>query len=404
MIFRIAWRNVWRNPVRSLTIVTAIALGLWAGVFMIGLSVGLSTQRKLDVISMGMGHIQIHHPGYPASKEIRYVIPNPESVGSFVNDHPLVKSVSSRIVFAGMVTSPRSAYGVLVNAVIPEQEKGVSVMYEKLTDGSYFPELKRNEAFMGESLAGKLKLRLNSKFVLTFQDSLGNITAGAFRIAGLYKTVSPKYDEANLYVKASDIESLMGVAGFRNEMVMTLHETSDADSLKNELTARFPGLLARTWKDLSPELRYMDEMMDSFLYIFVGIILFSLAFGLVNTMLMAVLERIRELGMLMAIGMNKIRVFMMIMTETLVLAFTGATFGLLLAYFTILYTGTYGLDLSFLEKGLAEFGIGSVIYPTLKGGNYIMLTLMVMAFAVLSSVYPALKALKLKPAEAIRKI
>jgi ABC-type lipoprotein release transport system permease subunit len=163
-------------------------------------------------------------------------------------------------------------------------------------------------------------------------------------------------------------------------------------------------LQTETWQEIAPELGYADEMMKQILYIIIGIILLALSFGIINTMLMAVLERKRELGMLMSVGMNKTKVFTMIVVETLFISLVGGPLGVLLGFVTITYFGSAGIDLSVVGKGLEEFGISTMIYPKLESSFYLNVTIMVMIAALLASIYPAIKALQLKPAEAVRAI
>ncbi len=404
MLNKIAWRNVWRNKTRSLVIVSAIALGLWGSVFMISISTGVSVARKQEVIHSQLSHIQIHTPNFRSNYEVSEYIPDAQKIAAVLAKDPNIQSFTARTIVTGMASSPITGTGVMIHGIDPVTEPQVTDVYKDVVEGGFFAEDKKNRAVVGRALAKKLNLKLNSKMVLTLQDTAGNLVSGAFRISGIYETVSTKYDEANIYLRSTDINILTGTDGLVHEFAMLLKDDEQLELTKARLVAAMPALKVETWKDLSPELRYMDEMMDYFLYIFVGVVLLALAFGLVNTMLMAVLERVRELGMLMAIGMTKVRLFFMIVLETMFMAITGAVAGIGFAHFSIVYFSRHGIDLSFLQKGLAEFGIGTVLYPALEPRYYFILAVMVFVFSVLSALYPALKALELNPVQAIRKI
>jgi len=164
-----------------------------------------------------------------------------------------------------------------------------------------------------------------------------------------------------------------------------------------------PDMTVRTWDEIMPEAGMYTSAMDFYLMIFMVIILLALGFGIVNTMLMAVLERVKELGMLMAVGMARKKVFRMIMLETIFLAITGSAIGMLISYLLIWYTGSTGLDLSTMyQEGFEAIGFSAIIYPEMSWDSYFQIIVMVILTGILASIYPARKALKLNPAEALR--
>jgi ABC-type antimicrobial peptide transport system permease subunit len=172
--------------------------------------------------------------------------------------------------------------------------------------------------------------------------------------------------------------------------------------VKTNLKTTFPELSFLSWKDLSPETALMTDFMDVWYIIIIGIILMALAFGIINTMLMAILERTKELGMLMAIGMNRKRVFNMIMLETVFLTFVGAFAGMILGALSIFITGKTGLNFSSVGEGFEAVGWSAVVYPEIGFRFFILVTIMVVITGILSSIIPARKALKMNPVEAIR--
>ena len=168
------------------------------------------------------------------------------------------------------------------------------------------------------------------------------------------------------------------------------------------LSGTYQELLVQNWKQLAPELGYINEIGDMYIYIFVVIILLSLGFGIVNTMLMVVLERVKEIGMLMAIGMSKLRIFWMLMLETVLLTATGGFLGMVFGLAVSFATQKNGIDLSFYAKGLEEMGYSALVFPVIEPKMIVIIGLLVLATGILASIYPARKALKYKPAEAIR--
>ncbi|MGI9542951.1 MAG: ABC transporter permease, partial [Cyclobacteriaceae bacterium] len=233
----------------------------------------------------------------------------------------------------------------------------------------------------------------------------GSIVAGAFRIMGLYKTYNSGYDDLHLFIRGEDLTGLLGIPGQYHEIATLLDQPETLDAFTNELSAKYSSLLVEQWKDLSPELGLMIDSFDQYMIIFLIIILLALSFGIINTMLMSVLERVREIGMLMAIGMNRLRLFGMIALETSFLVLIATPFGLLFAYLTNSYLGEVGMDLSGLyQEGYASYGFKSFIYPKLENIYYFRIMIMVVITAILASIYPAITAIRLNPVTAIRKI
>lgn len=405
MLFIVSWRNIWRHKVRSLVVIMSIAVGMWAGVFMIAFSWGMYQQYMRETIETQLSHIQLHNPQFEEEGyEVRYALPPAGSIGEEIRQLPDVKSYTMRTITSGMVSSPVTVSGVTIHGIDPAGENRVTQLASRVTKGQYLDSTGFHPVLIGERLARKLKVKLKSKVVLTFQDTTGEIVAGAFRIAGIFRSGNVMLDETNVYVRATDLNDILKMENSVHEIAILLKNDKQLPAIKERLAAKFPDVSVKSWKDLSPELELVTSSFGAYMYIFVGIILLALTFGIVNTMLMAVLERVREIGMLMAIGMSRLRVFLMIMLETIFLALVGGPAGLLIGYATITWTGRSGIDISQFSEGLSAYGFSSLVYPELDTGYYFPLTLMTIATAILSAIYPAIRALRLRPAEAIRKI
>jgi len=405
MLARISWRNVWRNKVRSLVLVSSVALGIWAGVFILSFNYGMSLQYVNIVIQSQISHIQVHHPEYKKDKKIKYVIPDAAAMTKKILAIPQVKAASDRTVVNGMVASATSGVGAMIFGINPEKENEVTSIQSNIVDGTYFESDKRNQVIVGEKLAKKLNTGLNHKIILTFQDANGNITSGAFRISGIYRTHNSKFDETHVYAKSDELNPILGLdPKATHEIAILLSDNHDLKMITGKIRSMFPELLVEDWQEIAPELRFVIDSFNQTMYLIISIILLALLFGIVNTMLMAVLERVRELGILMAIGMNKVKVFFMIMYETVYLALMGGVIGLILAYGTIRIFGHIGIDLSSFSSGLSAYGMDTIVYTALPNREYFDILVMVIIAALLAAIYPSIKALQLKPVNAIRKI
>jgi putative ABC transport system permease protein len=189
-----------------------------------------------------------------------------------------------------------------------------------------------------------------------------------------------------------------------HEIAVRLKSAQDLQKIKAELIQIYPEFLVQSWTDIAPELAFLAVTMQSFTYLFVAIILCALLFGITNTMLMSVVDRIREFGVLLALGMKKGKIFLMIMLETGFLSLTGGAGGIVIGAVTIWYFSTAGIDLSMVAASMESFGASTMLYPYLPFVMYIILTIMIILSANFAAIFPAVKAIKLKPAEAIRTI
>ncbi len=403
MILSVSWRNIWRNKLRSIVVLIGIAIGVFAGVFIWAFYAGMVDQRINTAIKTEASHIQIHHPSYVKDPDVKFNIPNVHEKCDSILELEGVSAVSSRTILNSMIMSAETGSGVRIIGVDPDREKQVTDLYQKVIEGKYFDGVKRNPILIGNELAEKLNVKLHSKVVITLQQMNGTITRAQFRVVGIYKTSNSMYDGMNVFVRNSDIKQIINLEEDRaQEIAILLDNNSLLDTKVNELKSMFKNYDVKSWREIMPEVSLVEETMDISMFIFMGIILVALLFAIINTMLMAVLERIKELGMLMAIGMNKTRVFMMIVMETLFLAITGGILGIIIGVIFTIITFNTGIDLSAWSKAYASMGYDSVVYPVLNIGIFINITFMVIVTGMIGSIYPAIKALKFKPAEALR--
>ncbi len=405
MIFIIAWKNIWRNKFRSFIIIAAITIGLFGGIFSMATMVGMGKQRIRTAIKTQVSNIKIHNPQFLKNKEIKYSINSVDSIINIIKQNYKVEAVSKRLILTAMASTAETGTGIIMNGIDPKHEIKVTDISKKLTSGNYFTKQKKHPILISKKLAHKLKAKIRSKIVITTQNNKGDITGGAFRVVGIFKTADSFFDETNIFVLNKDLNILIDENPNDNkahEIAILLYDDKNTNELTKDLKSKFPYLNIRSWNESQPDLKMMSSLMDSVSYLFLVIVLLALIFSIINTMLMAVFERTHEIGMLMAIGMKKNKIFNMIMCETIFLSLTGAAIGIFISFVTIYYFNIYGINLSIVSKGLSSFGVDSVIYPEVDNIFYIILTIMVIITAVIASIYPAIKALKLKPVTAIR--
>ncbi|MCP4181475.1 MAG: ABC transporter permease [bacterium] len=405
MLLSIAWKNIWRNKLRSLIVIIAATLGLIGGVLSAGIYSGAAKQSVNDAINSYLSDIQIHHPKFSDNSEAKFFIHNSKQLEEFISSIDGVQSISTRIKFLGMASSPLAAEGVYINGIDIENEKKVTNIYELIPDtmGNYFSDNKKNTVIISRKIAEKLKLKLRSKIVLSFPQKNGTFTGAAFRVTGIFKTYNSGFDQTNVFVRKTDLARISQYSeNISHESAVRISPKANIDSIKQKIADHYPDLKIQKWTEVQAQMAMVSEMSDTMIFVFLIIILLALGFGIINTMLMVILERIKEIGMLMAIGMNKLRVFKMIMFETIFLTSVGGFIGMIISAIMLKYFGEKGMSFESVSEGFEKFGYASVIYPSLDTQFYFVLSFLIILTGILASVYPAIKALKLNPVEALK--
>lgn len=245
--------------------------------------------------------------------------------------------------------------------------------------------------------------REGSRMTLTFLDSDNNQVGAVFRLTGIYDIKNTMFEQSIVFVRDTDLKHLTGIdkSSF-HQLIVRVNDIKETEEISGRLKEKFPEYDIVNWKELQPDLAMMTDYVHQMYGFFMAIILAALAFGIINTMLMVVLERTKELGMLTAIGMNKKKVFLMIMLESVFLSVIGGVTGMIAGWITVLLTARNGINFAQYAEGMEAFGYSAHVFPEITASFFIMITIMIMLTGIISSIYPAIKALKLDPAEAIR--
>jgi len=248
-----------------------------------------------------------------------------------------------------------------------------------------------------------LDYRIRNKIQITISDESGTPVQGTFRVCGIYKTTNGSFDQSSVFVNSDELAGLYnGKRILIHEIALLLNEIENADYAKEKLNGLSPDNTISTWKELAPDAAMMNDYMIMYYFLFIGIVMLALAFGIINTMMMTILERTKELGMLMAIGMNRIRIFNMIMLETIFLTIVGAVAGMITGWMIVEALGKTGIHFSSWGEGFEAIGFAAIVYPVIKPSFFLIISVLVVITAIISSVWPARKALKLIPVEALR--
>lgn len=404
LLVQMAWRNIWRNPWRSLVIMFSIALGLFAGFAVLALYKGMMKSRIRTLIETETGHLQLHHPDFNNDQDPKFYINNAAQVVALLKKQQEVFTLVKRTVTQGMLTSTTGSAGIGIYGVIPKEEYPATKLDRKIREGKGFSDEKKPEVIIGKKLADKFKLHLGSRIILTLTDTSGSIVSGAFKVRAIYRSDNAQRDERIVYVPFNILNELLQLRDEPNEISIRLQNNEQTATVVKNLKAQLPGYRIESWNEISPETDLLVRTVDTYSYIIMIIILFALSFGILNTMLMAILERTREMGMMVALGMSRIRLFFIVIIETLLLTFAGTPVGIAVGISVITFYNRKGLDLSSMGKDLmSSFGFETTIYPEFPYDKMTGIIIIVAATALLSAIVPSLKAVRLEPAEALKK-
>jgi putative ABC transport system permease protein len=407
LFFSMAWRNIWRNRRRSLLTVMAIALGLAFNIFMRGIGDGFHEQMVDNSVRAQIGHIQIHRAGYRDDPELNKTLPDPEKIKEAIRSLPDVRGYSLRVLGGGLASTADNSSGVEILGIDPAQERTVTSIQNAILQGKYLAEGMQRPILLGERLASRLKVALGDKVVLMVQAADGSMGAQLFRVAGIFRSGSPEMDEGVVFLLRSDAQNLFSLGDRVTEAALLLGSSRQVPTalatLKQDLSGAPVEILP--WWQVAPFLQQFIQIDDAFFYIIVLIFFIVISIGILNTIMMSIFERVREFGVMMALGTKPKQIVKLIVEEAFALGLVGVVIGSLLGAAFTLYYARQGINLSSFSAGAAALGItSSRVYSELTAANLVYSNLAVLVVVVLVALYPAAYAARLQPVEAIRHV
>ncbi|MDK9783449.1 ABC transporter permease [Vibrio sp. B172a] len=407
MLVKFAWRNLWRNKLRTSIMLGAMVFGLMGVVAMMGFMNGLVDSMIKNAISWQTSHFQIQQKSYLVNPELKDVIPDAEKISKVLASNREVKAISERFLADGMIASARSTRGIRINGVNIDQEQNITPLSKHIVDGEWLSEEGRNPILVSSKIAERLKLRVGSKVVLTLSDVNGEVAGAAFRVRGIFKTPSTGFDDGNVYVRKVDLEKVAGLSG-THEIAILL--TSNNDAELKQLLAFTHSILppesqdllsVRPWQEIQPLLSTMMSTMDVSNQVMLVVFVLAMTLGIINIMLMSVFERTREFGVLMAVGMQKHKIRLLIVFETLFLGLSGCALGLLGSAIMLKVLSITGLSLAGMAEGLGAYGVDTLLYPRVSIAEYQMIIVAIFVASFIAALYPARQILKHRPVDAM---
>ena len=404
ILTRMAWRNLWRNHRRTLIMLLAITLGTWAMIFMTALMRGMVSQMISDGISALPGHVQAHHPDYRDDPSIANLISISDAELSKRFSAAGIAAWSTRVRVPAVITSEYDSRGVTLLGVDPSRERGLTFVDYDDVEGRFLESSDDTGVVIGKKLANTLNTEVGKRIVLMSQDPDNEIADRGFRVVGLFHANVQSFEENYVFAGKSTIQKMLRIGDQVSELVVLGDDYRNVDAEYDKTVELVDGAAdVRRWFELDPYLGSMLNVMDGFVFVWIVVIFLALSFGLVNTLVMAVFERVREIGLMLALGMRPIHILGQIIIESLLLLAIGLVMGSALAWVAVQPIRD-GIDVSIVGEGMDMWGMSSVLYPELLLSDVILANVVVLVLGFFASLSPAWRAAHYEPIEAITKV
>lgn len=400
-IVRMAWRNIGRNRGRTAILVTTVAVGILGTLVSMAVMWGMMFEMVETAIETDLGHMQIHAVGYEADPEISLLLPNgaEESLRALARD-PDVRAYARRIRSEALVSSPTTSVGLRLLGVEAEREPLVSSISSWLVEGEFLSGGQR-EAVVGQRLAERLDVEPGDKIVVSAQDTAGDMSSGALRIRGIFRSPSTDFNNGYLFTNLEEAAELLGTGGGVTEVIVVAKDRATVEELQTRVMGLVPNREIRRWDELQPFIALIVESTGAVGAATYLVIFIAMAFGIANVMLMSIFDRVREIGVMLALGMSRFRLVLLVLIEGVLVTTLGTGIGLVLAAAGVMSLSN-GIDFSGYAAGLNDMGVGTQIIPVLRASDFVQPILIAVLTALVASLWPALRAIRLQPAEATR--
>lgn len=406
MTLRIAWRNLWRNSRRSILTMTAIAFACTLLIFMLSWQFGSYETMINASVKIQTGHLQVQAPKYNEDRDMRRVVEKPEAVGERVSALPGVAALAFRANGFVLASSRDRTYGALIVGIEPEREAALSTLKGIIRQGSYLDGEDGGQALLGELLAENLKVGLGDELTVIGQGRDGSVAATVLVVKGLYRSGQDEFDRSAIHIPLSTFQDVFSMRGSVHEVLILADALSRVPEVKKKTreALRETGrddLAVLDWRELLPGLVQAIQMDLVSGFVFYVILVVVVAFSILNTFLMAILERTREFGVLLAIGMTPKRLVRLVLAESAVLTFFGIAAGVLFGALLTGYFQEHGILIPGSTEILRQFGLPERIYPQLSGLSVTLGPVLVFVITFLTALYPAGRVKRLRAVNAM---
>ncbi|MCF4101572.1 ABC transporter permease [Gillisia sp. M10.2A] len=404
MLLKLAWLNIWRNKRRTIITATSVFFAVLLAIIFRSLTDGVYDNMIHNVVSYSSGYLQIHQKGYWDEQSIDNTFEEDNQLYEELLKNPKVTHIMPRLETFALASYSEKTKGVLVLGIDPDKEKEVNNLHEKIVAGEYIEGINDNAVVLGEGLASQLKLKVNDTLVLLGQGYHASSAAAKFRVKGLVKLGAIELNNNVVYMPLQQSQAMHGAENRLTSVSVMLDKASNLEDLKHTLLKSIDAdkYEVMSWKEMMPEMDQFIEADSTGHYIIIGVLYFIISFGLFGTLLMMVFERKHELGILIAIGMKKRLLALVLLLESIMISLIGCFTGVIAGILFIKWFTIHPIHLTGdLKQVYEDYGIESIIYLSSHEKIFIVQTLIVLILSILLAFYPGYKVMKLKPVEAI---
>ncbi len=402
LLVPMAWRNIWRNKRRTILTILALGVGVWSMIVLAALMDAWGRSTFDATINNLTGHGQIHAKGYLNDPGVEHRFAPPAGKLLATLDSPAVAAWAARVRVPAIVQTERDNGPVVLVGINPGRERGLSFIGGGLYRGTQLNTGDEPDVLLGRRLARRLHTGVGKRVVVLSQGRKGNIAERGFRVVGIFTAEQEQVETGLVFVPIHQAQTMLNIGDQISEISFLLHDLNTLPQFLAHLHAAAPDLDIASWSKLEPFTAAILQISDGTIALWTVVMFILVAFGVINTLLMAVYERTREFGILQALGLQPRLILVQVLMESLALVGIGVLAGLVSGALTVLWFHN-GLDLGVLAKGAIMFGASRILHPQLNLTESLYIGLFVWGMGILTSLYPAWRASREVPVETINK-
>ncbi len=400
----LAIRSLLRNRRRTTITLLTMVFGIAVLTLLSALNDGWLSQMKTNFILSYTGHVQIHAKGFEASQNLRDSIDNPDAVTRLMQSYPEINGWTQRIRTSGLASIGGSSAGIQIMAADPEQETWVTSMHEHVVEGEWLRPGMSKDLLLGITIAQTIGARIGDRVILMAQRPSGEMVSEVFYLLGVLETGAPQIDRTLALIPLASAQTWLNMDKSVTDIVIRADQHEDTDLIvrlfRQQLSEKTYEIMP--WQELDPMVRQWLEFSDAYGFVIILVVVILVLTEILNTMLISLHERQKELGVIVAIGTTRIQIFSMLLLEAVMLILIGAALGYLAGSLMVYMFSESGIDLTSYANAFQFFYMNPVIYPELTQSSALRILGATLIAALLAGIYPAWKATRLRISKALR--